>query len=116
MQCLPPAYRINGFFTETGTDPNTEDVSNATRPWFFTWTFALSTVSIVSGCLAERTALTAYPLLAALLSSCVHPLAAHWAWCGTSWLRARVVGGCGFLDYAGGMAVHGVGTVAGMPA
>lgn len=31
------------------------------KPWFFTFTFALSCITIASGCLAERTQLLAYP-------------------------------------------------------
>lgn len=32
------------------------------KPWFYSYTFAISTVTIVSGCLAERTNLVAYPV------------------------------------------------------
>jgi hypothetical protein len=45
----------SGFFLEdSGVD--------ADRPWFFSWTFCVACVTIVSGCLAERTRFAAYPV------------------------------------------------------
>ena len=59
-----------------------------------------------AGCLAERTHLFAYPVFTAVLSSIVHPVAAHWVWA-DGWMT-RVSDTCQFLDYAGG-AVSALG-------
>jgi ammonia channel protein AmtB len=77
------------------------------RAWFFSFTFALVCVTIVSGALAERTHLLAYPAATVVIATAVHPVAAHWAWSAESWLQT--LGGCRFLDFAGGAAVHMVG-------
>lgn len=51
-----------------------------TRPWFFSWTFCIAACTIISGCLAERTALAAYPAATLLIAAIVHPLLVHWIW------------------------------------
>lgn len=98
-QPRPP--RISNFFTDGET--------LRTKPWFFTWTFALSCVTIASGCLAERTHLFVYPVYTAVLSLLVHPVVAHWVWNPESWLNAKAGTTCRFLDFAGGTVVHIVG-------
>lgn len=82
------------------------------RGWFFTFGFALATVSIISGCLAERTNLIAYPILTIVTSCWIHPVVAHWAWVSSSWLQS--VSDCDFLDFAGGAVVHATGGVIGL--
>lgn len=77
------------------------------RSWFFSFTFALATVSIVSGCLAERTQIIVYPIVAVVMTIIVHPVIAFWAWNMDSWLQT--MSSCRFLDFAGGTVVHGVG-------
>lgn len=97
----------NKFMGTTGFLGNSES-----KPWFFTFGFALATVSIVSGCLAERTNFLAYPLLTIVTSAWIHPVAGHWAWDSNSWLQS--VSDCGFLDFAGGCVVHVTGGVIGL--
>ncbi|EFJ47052.1 hypothetical protein VOLCADRAFT_92451 [Volvox carteri f. nagariensis] len=84
------------------------------KPWFFTWTFCLSAVTIASGCLAERTHLFVYPVYTAVVSIVVHPVVAHWVWGKDSWLNSRVGSPCRFLDFAGGAVVHIVGGLTGL--
>ena len=48
------------------------------RPWFFSLTFALAAVTIVSGCLAERTRLPAYPAFTLAISLFINPILTHW--------------------------------------
>ncbi|KXZ50943.1 hypothetical protein GPECTOR_14g19 [Gonium pectorale] len=84
------------------------------KPWFFTWTFCLSSVTIASGCLAERTHLFVYPVYTAVLSIAVHPVIAHWAWSPDSWLSNKTGSPCRFLDFAGGTVVHIVGGLTGL--
>lgn len=97
---------ISNFFTDGET--------LRTKPWFFTWTFALSCVTIASGCLAERTHLFVYPVYTAVLSLLVHPVVAHWVWNPESWLNAKAGTTCRFLDFAGGTVVHIVGGLTGL--
>lgn len=42
---------------------HTQNLDGQHKSWFFTWTYALATASIVNGCLAERTNLLAYPII-----------------------------------------------------
>ncbi|GFR44048.1 hypothetical protein Agub_g5208 [Astrephomene gubernaculifera] len=98
----------SGFFHDGG-------INVSTRNWFYSWTFCLSTVTIVSGCLAERTALVSYPAVTLLMAAWLHPVAAHWAWHRNSWLTGLGSGeGCRFLDFAGGTAVHVCGGLVGL--
>lgn len=94
----PPAlHSTSGFFHDGGL--------GAAKLWFYSWTFCLSTVTIVSGCLAERTSLVAYPVFTVLMASWVHPVVVHWAWSRDSWLLG-ISSECRFLDFAGGTVVH----------
>eukprot|EP00955_Chlamydomonas_euryale_P018690 199387-Chlamydomonas_euryale.AAC.1 len=77
------------------------------KSWLFTFTFALATTSVVSGCLAERTNLMTYPLVAILMTMWIHPVVAFWVWHPDSWLYG--VSQCKFLDFAGGTVVHVIG-------
>ena len=94
-----------GFFLE-----NSEE--DADRPWFFSWTFCVACVTIVSGCLAERTRFIAYPIYTAVLAALVHPLLVHWVWGSSSWMAS--VSACRPLDFAGGLAVHLAGGIFGL--
>mmetsp|Transcript_4902 Transcript_4902/g.8523 ORF Transcript_4902/g.8523 Transcript_4902/m.8523 type:complete len:455 (-) Transcript_4902:1366-2730(-) len=91
-----------------------QDSVDITTPWFFSLTFALSTATIVSGCMAERTSLAIYPTITMMLTSWVHPLVAHWVWDPHGWLNNGTVSRCVFLDHAGGAVVHTVGGVTGL--
>ena len=50
--------------------------------------FAATTVTIVSGAVAERTKFEAYLLYAFSLTSWVYPVIVHWVWDPTGWLSA----------------------------
>lgn len=67
--------RTSQFFYE---GDNLHD--KAIRPWFFSWTFCIAACTIISGCLAERTALVAYPAATLVIAAVVHPLLVHWIW------------------------------------
>lgn len=72
--------------------------------------FCSAAATIVGGALAERTRLSAYLILSALVAAIFYPLVGHWVWGGAlnngtpGWLAAR-----GFIDFAGSTVVHGVG-------
>lgn len=77
------------------------------RTWFFSFTFALVCVTIVSGSLAERTHLAAYPAITVVIATLVHPIMVHWAWSEGAWIDR--ISPCKFQDFAGGTLVHVIG-------
>ncbi|KAI8471943.1 MAG: putative ammonium transporter [Monoraphidium minutum] len=89
-----------------------EAEGQASRPWFFSWTFCVAACTIVSGCLAERTRLVVYPAFTCAIAAFVHPLLVHWLWSPDSWF-ARV-SPCRPLDFAGGTVVHMIGGLFGI--
>jgi len=74
--------------------------------WYFQMVFCATTVSIVSGTLAERIKLWPFFLFAALLSGIIYPIVMGWKW-GGGWLAVR-----GFSDFAGSTLVHSTGGAA----
>ena len=71
--------------------------------WYFQMVFCATTVSIVSGTLAERIKLWPFFLFAAVLTGFLYPLVMGWQW-GGGWLAA-----IGFSDFAGSTLVHSTG-------
>ena len=74
--------------------------------WYFQMVFCATTVSIVSGTLAERIKLWPFFLFAAILSGVIYPIVMGWQW-GGGWLAAA-----GFSDFAGSTLVHSTGGAA----
>ena len=74
--------------------------------WYFQMVFCATTVSIVSGTLAERIKLWPFFLFAALLSGILYPIVMGWQW-GGGWLATL-----GFSDFAGSTLVHSTGGAA----
>ena len=74
--------------------------------WYFQMVFCATTVSIVSGTLAERIKLWPFFLFAAILSGIIYPIVMGWQW-GGGWLAVR-----GFSDFAGSTLVHSTGGAA----
>eukprot|EP00877_Chromochloris_zofingiensis_P014423 jgi/Chrzof1/9234/Cz03g40260.t1 len=112
MSCIVVNYRYTGFFFEVETTSYRNSGSFQSRPWFFSWTFAVACVTIVGGSLTERTKLAAYPITTLVISLFVHPIMGHWIWAPDSWMVH--VSQCGVLDYAGGSVVHLIGAWLGM--
>jgi Amt family ammonium transporter len=63
--------------------------------------FAMITVALVSGALAERIKFSAYCLFVLLWTTLVYDPLAHWVWMTDGWLFKM-----GALDFAGGTVVH----------
>ena len=88
------------------------DASSLEKPysdgsdWYFQMVFCATTVSIVSGTLAERIKLWPFFLFAALLSGILYPIVMGWQW-GGGWLATL-----GFSDFAGSTLVHSTGGAA----
>ena len=74
--------------------------------WYFQMVFCATTVSIVSGTLAERIKLWPFFLFAAILTGFLYPFVMGWEW-GGGWLAAA-----GFNDFAGSTLVHSTGGAA----
>lgn len=63
--------------------------------------FAMITVALVSGALAERIKFSAYCVFVLLWTTLVYDPLAHWVWMSDGWLFKK-----GALDFAGGTVVH----------
>ncbi len=83
--------------------------------WFlFQLMFCGAAATIVGGALAERTGFEAYLLISLLVGAVLYPVPGHWIWSGAAeqvsidgtqgWLVQL-----GFMDFAGGTAVHLLG-------
>lgn len=87
------SYTLHGYTTGI-------DLSH----WIFQWAFAATSLTIVSGGMAERAATYGYLILIFGFQLIVYPVVAHWCWSSQGWLAQR-----GFLDFAGSGVVHTVG-------
>ena len=74
--------------------------------WYFQMVFCATTVSIVSGAMAERIKLLPFFLFAAILAGILYPIVMGWQW-GGGWLAEL-----GFSDFAGSTLVHSTGGAA----
>ena len=74
--------------------------------WYFQMVFCATSVSIVSGAMAERIKLWPFFLFAAILSGILYPIVMGWQW-GGGWLAE-----IGFSDFAGSTLVLSTGGAA----
>ena len=63
--------------------------------------FAMITVALISGAMAERVKFSAYCVFVLLWTTLVYDPLAHWVWMTEGWLFKK-----GALDFAGGTVVH----------
>ena len=100
----------NYFFGFIGK-PNMQLFTNfAEGDWssfVFNLVFCATAATIVSGSMAERTKFSAYCIYSAVISAVVYPIEAGWVWNPQGWLVQL-----GFVDFAGGAAIHSVGGTA----
>lgn len=75
----------------------------ASSDWFFQMVFVATTVSIVSGAVAERMKIWPFLAFAAVMAGVIYPITGAWKW-GAGWLDVM-----GFQDFAGSTLVHSVG-------
>tara|TARA_B100000579_G_C22777082_1_gene827198 strand:+ start:4 stop:1125 length:1122 start_codon:yes stop_codon:yes gene_type:complete len=71
--------------------------------WFFQMVFCATTISIVSGTLAERIKIWPFFIFAAILAGLIYPIEMGWQW-GGGFLATS-----GFSDFAGSTLVHSAG-------
>ncbi|MCK5901564.1 MAG: ammonium transporter [Cocleimonas sp.] len=74
--------------------------------FFFQMLFVATTMSIVSGSVAERMKLWAFLLFAVVMTAVIYPIAGYWKWGG------GILEQAGFLDFAGSGVVHLAGASA----
>lgn len=80
--------------------------------WFYQYTFAATSVTIISGAVAERLKVSGYLFLVIFMTGWVYPVVAHWVWSPEGFLSAEGDHGLwdvGVIDLAGCLAVHSVG-------
>ncbi|WP_414931540.1 ammonium transporter [Vibrio europaeus] len=70
----------------------------------FQMVFCATSVTIISGAIAERGSLKGYIALSVFVAVVVYPVIGHWVWSDNGWLAQR-----GFVDFAGSTVVHSVG-------
>ena len=94
---------MNGFAGKFTFDVFTNYGSFDYSAFVFNLVFCATTVTIVSGSMAERTKFSSYCIYSAVISAIIYPIEAHWTWGGgflAQW---------GFHDYAGSNCIHMVG-------
>ncbi|MCU7200828.1 ammonium transporter [Turicibacter sanguinis] len=70
---------------------------------FFQSVFCSTSVTIVSGAVAERMKFSSYLIFSSLMTAIIYPISGHWVW-GGGWLAQL-----GFHDFAGSSVVHALG-------
>ncbi|MBI2421806.1 MAG: ammonium transporter [Candidatus Hydrogenedentes bacterium] len=78
--------------------------------FFFQAMFCATSVTILSGAVAERMRYINYVVLAFIISGLIYPVYGHWVWNSASGISTGGwLGNRGFVDFAGSSVVHSVG-------
>ena len=101
-----PEGGVIGSFVPWSDSSSIETGYAGGSDWYFQMVFCATTVSIVSGAMAERIKLWPFFLFAAILSGILYPIVMGWQW-GGGWLAE-----IGFSDFAGSTLVHSTGGAA----
>jgi len=78
----------------------------------FQWAFCATSITIVSGSVAERVHVNSCLVYTIVMSALIYPFSAHWVWSYNGWLRN--IGYNGIIDFSGGIVVHIVGGCVGL--
>lgn len=75
--------------------------------WFFQFSFAATSATIISGAVAGRMKFLSYAVCSFCMTSFFYPPVVHWAWTESGWLANQ-----GFKDFGGSGVVHLLGGAA----
>ena len=92
-----------GTFTPWSDNSSLSTGYSDASDWFFQMVFCATTISIVSGTLAERIKIWPFFIFAAVLTGLIYPIEMGWQW-GGGFLSTL-----GFSDFAGSTLVHSAG-------
>ena len=95
----------------SGISGQGETYSNASD-FYFQVVFVATSMSIVSGAVAERMKLFAFFAFAVIFTTLIYPLEGSWTWCGASVFGLYSLSDFGFYDFAGSGIVHMAGASA----
>jgi len=99
-----------GDFLPDGSPDDGLDSGILYSKYLFQLSFAATSATIVSGCIAMRLKFEVYCAFA-FYAVAVYAFVAHWVWADDGWLGTR-----GFYDFAGGAVVHFHGAMNGLVA
>ncbi len=95
----------------TGISGQGETYSNA-ADFYFQVVFVATSMSIVSGAVAERMKLFSFFAFALIFTTIIYPLEGSWTWGGASVFGLYSLSDVGFYDFAGSGIVHMAGAAA----
>ena len=95
----------------TGISGQGETYSNASD-FYFQVVFVATSMSIVSGAVAERMKLFSFFAFAVIFTTIIYPLEGSWTWGGASVFGLYSLSDFGFYDFAGSGIVHMAGAAA----
>ena len=95
----------------TGISGQGETYSNA-ADFYFQVVFVATSMSIVSGAVAERMKLFSFFAFAVIFTTIIYPLEGSWTWGGASVFGLYSLSDFGFYDFAGSGIVHMAGAAA----
>ena len=98
-----------GYFSFQPTGNSPGEAAGLVGFFLFQSTFCATSVTIISGAIAERVYFHSYIIIAVIVSILIYPLFGHWVWGGLlgegkGWLEQL-----GFVDFAGSTVVHSMG-------
>ncbi|MGQ0799486.1 MAG: ammonium transporter [Pseudomarimonas sp.] len=95
----------SGFLMGAGI----EDSPGGWAYFLFQLGFVGAAVTIVSGAMAERVGFHTYVMCTVINAALLFPFVAHWVWGSSQHVQDTLLGGHGFLDFAGATVVHSLG-------
>ena len=101
---------LGGFFGLGGVRDALLQTGNWPQLLIFNLAFCSVIATIVSGAIAERMQILGYFVSTAIISMLVYPIFGHWVW-GNTIITSNLalLGNLGFVDHAGGIAIHTLG-------
>lgn len=101
---------IGGYIGTGGVKGALEEAGGWPTLLIFNLAFCSVVATIVSGAAAERMRIGAYLISTAFIAALVYPVFGHWAW-GNVIITSNLafLSNMGFLDHAGGIAIHALG-------